>query len=243
MKEASLLGQIGGESVVQKIINKITDAIVSGDLKPGDRLPPELELIEAMHVSRNTLRAAVQTLRAYGVLEVRRPEGTFVCERVTPQMFNPMLYSIIMANQGADKDIIGFRKILDMGISKLVIQQGMTEEEQMELERLYQEMVKKIREEHPDIRGVVAADLRFHDGIAKATHNELAVQFNDFLLNLTEESRIRSVQRIFDNQDREYLVDVHRMHLDALEKKPDSDIDKALDYSYLYWKDSFDMSN
>ena len=242
MNDSTLLSQVGGESVVQQIINKITDAIVSGELKPGDRLPPELDLIEAMHVSRNTLRAAIQTLRAYGVLEVRRPEGTFVCESVSPQMFHPMLYSIIMAKQGADKDIIGFRKILDMGISKLLIQQGMTEDETTKLERLYQELVEKIRADDPDIRDIVAADLRFHDGIAKATHNALAVQFNAFLLNLTEESRIRSVQRIFDNQDREYLVDVHRMHLDALEKKPDSDLDRALDYSYLYWKDSFNPS-
>ena len=67
MKESKLFTPVGGESVVQQVINKITDAIVSGELRPGDRLPPELELIEDMHVSRNTLRAAIQTLRAYGV--------------------------------------------------------------------------------------------------------------------------------------------------------------------------------
>ena len=48
MNEANLFSQVGGESVVQQIINKITDAIISGELKPGDRLPPELELIGAI---------------------------------------------------------------------------------------------------------------------------------------------------------------------------------------------------
>ena len=136
MNESNLLSQVGGESVVQQIINKITDAIVSGELKPGDRLPPELELISAMHVSRNTLRAAIQTLRAYGVLEVRRPEGTFVCEHFTPQMITPMLYSIILAKEDSYRDLIGLRRIIDMGISKLVIAQGLSEEETAELERL-----------------------------------------------------------------------------------------------------------
>ena len=133
MNDSHLLSKIGGESVVQQVINKITDAIVSGELKPGDRLPPELELIEAMHVSRNTLRAAVQTLRAYGVLEVRRPEGTFVCDSFSPQMINPMIYRVILARQDY-QELIGLRKILDMGISKLVIQQGLSEERTAKLE-------------------------------------------------------------------------------------------------------------
>ncbi|MBO5543501.1 MAG: FadR family transcriptional regulator [Oscillospiraceae bacterium] len=242
MKESSLYSQIGGESVVQQVMNKITDAIASGDLKPGDRLPPELELISAMHVSRNTLRAAIQTLRAYGVLEVRRPEGTFVCESFTPQLLNPMIYRIILASQESDQELIGLRKIMDMGISKLVIQQGLSEQRTAELEALYEDLKKKLQAEKPDIEAISEADLRFHDGVAKATHNNLAVTFNDLLLNLTSESRSRTIRRIFANNDAEYLVRVHRMHLDALEQKPGSDIDQALDYSYLYWKDSFDLS-
>ena len=63
--------------------------------------------------------------------------------------------------------------------------------------------------------------------------------FNEFLLNLTTESRLRTVRHIYDENDRDYLVKVHRQHLDALEGKPGSDIDAALEFSYFYWKDSF----
>ena len=241
MNDSHLLSKIGGESVVQQVINKITDAIISGELKPGDRLPPELELIEAMHVSRNTLRAAVQTLRAYGVLEVRRPEGTFVCDSFSPQMINPMIYRVILARQDY-QELIGLRKILDMGISKLVIQQGLSEERTAKLEALYEDLVRELRAKEPDLETIAKADLRFHDGVARATHNELAVTLNDVLQDLTTESLLRSIRRIFDNNDSEYLVRVHRMHLDALERKPGSDIEEALDYSYLYWKESFDLS-
>lgn len=241
MSESLLLSRVGGESVVQQVINKITDAIVSGELKPGDRLPPELELIEAMHVSRNTLRAAVQTLRAYGVLEVRRPEGTFVCDSFSPQMINPMIYRVILARQDS-QELIGLRKILDMGISKLVIQQGLSKERTAKLEALYEALVRELRAAEPNLETIAEADLRFHDGIARATHNELAVALNDLLQDLTTESRLRSIRRIFDNNDSEYLVRVHRKHLDALEKKPGSDIEEALEYSYIYWKESFDLS-
>ena len=232
MKESKLFSQVGGESVVQQVINKITDAIISGELRPGDRLPPELELIEAMHVSRNTLRA-------YGVLEVRRPEGTFVCENSSPRMLNPMLYSILLARESSNEDLIGLRKMIDMGVSKLVIQQGLSEDEANELERVYADYLLELRAEKPDVHAIAAADLRFHDAVARATHNELAVTFNQFLLNITDESRVRTIQRIYDEDDLEYLAKVHRMHLDALEKKPGSDIDEALDFSYYYWKNSF----
>ena len=239
MKESKLFSQVGGESVVQKVINKITDAIISGELRPGDRLPPELELIEAMHVSRNTLRAAIQTLRAYGVLEVRRPEGTFVCENSSPRMLNPMLYSILLSREGSYEDLIGLRKMIDMGVSKLVIQQGLSEDEARGLEKVYADYLLALRAQKPDVHAIAAADLRFHDAVARATHNELAVTFNQFLLNITDESRVRTIQHIYDEDDLEYLAKVHRMHLDALEKKPGSDIDEALDFSYYYWKNSF----
>lgn len=237
----NVLGPVGGESVVQKVINIITDAILSGKIKPGDRLPPELELIETLRVSRNTLRSAVQTLRAYGVLEVRRPEGTFVCDHASPNMLNPMLYSIILSKGNASDDLVGLRNMIDIGVSKLVIQNGLTEEEESHLEELYEELVKELRAENPDLCAVAEADLRFHDAVARATHNELAVMFNQFLLNITEESRRRTIQHIFDDNDMEYLVETHRRHLDALENKPGSDIDEALNFSYYYWKQSYKM--
>ena len=72
---------IKNESLVQRIINKITDSIIAGELKPGDKLPTEMELIAAFQVSRNTVREAIRTLIAYGVVEIRRPEGTFVLQQ------------------------------------------------------------------------------------------------------------------------------------------------------------------
>ena len=133
---------IKNESVVQQVINKITDAIIVGELKPGDKLPTEMELISSLHVSRNSLRSAIQTLRAYGVLEVRRPEGTFVCSGFSPQMLNPMLYSILLQNGDASKDLVGLRRIIDTGVSKLVIAQGLTREAIKGLEASYDKLVK-----------------------------------------------------------------------------------------------------
>ena len=235
----NMMTPVSNESVVQQVINKITDAILAGELKPGDRLPPELELISAFHVSRNSLRSAIQTLRAYGVLEVRRPEGTFVCSNFSPQMLNPMLYSIILHERDSYKDLTGLRQIIDMGISKLVINRGLSREETEALERQYDKFIGLLMAEDYDIQAIAEADMGLHELIAKATHNFLAVMLNDFLLNLTSESRYRTIKKIFEENDREYLEKTHRMHLDALEKKPGSNIEEALEFSHYYWKNSY----
>ena len=162
---------IKNESVVQQVINKITDAIIVGELKPGDKLPTEMELISSLHVSRNSLRSAIQTLRAYGVLEVRRPEGTFVCSGFSPQMLNPMLYSILLQNGDASKDLVGLRRIIDTGVSKLVIAQGLTREEIKGLEASYDKLVKLLLAEDYDIEKISDADLELHRAIAETTQH------------------------------------------------------------------------
>ena len=56
--------------------------VVEKGLRPGEKLPNEVELAGELGVSRATLREAIRTLTAQGVLEVRRGKGTFVSDRV-----------------------------------------------------------------------------------------------------------------------------------------------------------------
>ncbi len=51
MLNSSNMTPINNESVVQQIINKIMDAIIAGEMKPGEKIPTELELIKLLHVT------------------------------------------------------------------------------------------------------------------------------------------------------------------------------------------------
>ena len=62
-------------ALTDEAILKIKEMILSGDLKPGDRLPPEKELGEALGLSRSSLREAVKALEIIRVLDVRRVTG------------------------------------------------------------------------------------------------------------------------------------------------------------------------
>ena len=83
---AEYLKKINRSSVVQRVIDRLTEAIVSGELKPGDRIPTEMELAEQMGVARNSIREAVKILVYIGVLEIRRADGK-MCIRDRNKLF------------------------------------------------------------------------------------------------------------------------------------------------------------
>ncbi|MBY2944551.1 MULTISPECIES: FadR/GntR family transcriptional regulator [Rhizobium] len=62
--------------------------IESGDLKPGQRLPTEQEIMEATGVSRTIVREALATLRAQGLITTRQGLGAFVSSNSVPRSFS-----------------------------------------------------------------------------------------------------------------------------------------------------------
>ena len=61
--------------IFQDVVEQIEEAILSGRLKAGDRLPPERELKETLKTSRSTLREALRVLEQKGLIEIRLGKG------------------------------------------------------------------------------------------------------------------------------------------------------------------------
>ena len=109
------------ESVVQSVINCLTDAMRNKELKPGDRIPPEPELAASMGVARSSVREAIKILSYLGVLESKRSEGTFVCSGFQESMIDPMIYGIIL-NQDSFENLMELREMVEAGIMRLASQ-------------------------------------------------------------------------------------------------------------------------
>ena len=77
---AGSLKPLNREPISASILNMITESILSGRLKPGDKLPTELELSNKLNVSRNSVREAIKMLSSLGVIEVKRGAGTFITQ-------------------------------------------------------------------------------------------------------------------------------------------------------------------
>jgi DNA-binding transcriptional MocR family regulator len=84
---AELLGDwsVGRGPLYSKLVDRVQRAMDAGDLLPGDRLPSERQLAAALAVSRSTIVAAYDELRARGALTSRQGSGTRVSMRVRPR--------------------------------------------------------------------------------------------------------------------------------------------------------------
>ena len=71
-------GPIHKQDLRQRVVARIVELIRTGNLRPGDRLPPERELVDIFSISRPSLREAMRALSTLGIVESRHGGGTFV---------------------------------------------------------------------------------------------------------------------------------------------------------------------
>ena len=94
-------------------IEKIKDMIVSGQLRPGDRLPPEQDLAAELGMSRNMLREAVRALSVINVLDVRHGDGTFVTTLSPSLLLDALTFIADFQHDDSVLNFIEVRKLLE----------------------------------------------------------------------------------------------------------------------------------
>ena len=111
------------KSVVDQVMDGIISQIIDGTLHPGDKLPTEMELCKQFGAGRNSVREAVKKLQAYGILYIKRADGTFVSENYNQKMLDPMLYSIIL-QKNSWQEFVELRSVIDIGTLNIIIQRN-----------------------------------------------------------------------------------------------------------------------
>ena len=103
MAYEGLFEELPKGSLSDIIVKRITDALVSGELKPGDKIPTETEFSENLGVGRNAVREAIKVLVAFGVLEIRRAKGTYVVDDYSDKLLDPLIYGLILSERNMDE--------------------------------------------------------------------------------------------------------------------------------------------
>lgn len=150
------------EQTAERLYNRI---VVERTLAPGQKLPNEMELAESLGVSRATLREAIRTLSAQGVLEVRRGKGTFVSEAAAS--VDDHGFDTLRRMQGQLRDLFELRYIFEPRAAALACQRASAEEraEILEAGAAVEQCILSKQDR-------TAADRAFHAAIVRATHNE-----------------------------------------------------------------------
>lgn len=205
-EQASYLKNLKSESVVQKVINCLTDGMVSGELKPGDKLPTEPELAATLGVARTSVREATKILTYLGVLESRRSEGTFVANGFQESMIDPMVYGIIL-NKGEDFDsLLELRELTEVGILRLAIKKRSEEGLETIREKLdaFSDAV-----EQENLTAAFQADNDFHDAVSSLCQNDLVDKINRVVRVLTYAVRQKTVYTMIQTGRGQELLQAH----------------------------------
>ena len=157
-------------TAVEQIIQAIKNMIIERGLHVGDKIPNEFELSTMFGKSRGCVREAVKILDSYGVLEVRRGDGTYVRGSASNGLFDAQFFRIIAMGTSLP-DLIQLRHILETGIILAAIDR-VTPESLKELEESEVELQKTLNAKAP-LEEVVAADLQFHKTLVEFTGNEV----------------------------------------------------------------------
>lgn len=157
-------------SLGQAIREQLLETIRAGELRPGDRVPTERELMHAYGVGRNTVREAVQSLVAIGVLDVRPGRGATVLALPSDTALDLGLASALL-HDDAIVDFYDLRLILESEIAARAAARA-TEEDVAEVAAAFEHY----RSAYARRRRVHEADMAFHQTIAARSGNPLFVK-------------------------------------------------------------------
>src|SRR5690242_9547850 len=154
-------------ALTDEAIEKIKEMIVSGDLRPGDRLPKEADLAERLGLSRNSLREAVKALSLINVLDVRQGDGTYVTSLEPRLLLDAMTFVVEFHRDDTVLEFFEVRRILEPAATAMAAL-TMSDEQIDELRGLLDDLGP-----HPSVESLVTSDLEFHRRIAAGCGNRV----------------------------------------------------------------------
>jgi len=192
------------EKITDVIISQVRGAILSGELKPGDRLASEKELVEQFDVSKATLRESLRALEAMGFIESRKGAsgGVFVTE-VTLQTTIHSMMNFLHFKSLSISEITMIRYIMEPIIVRIAATQ-ITEKDIRQLETF-------ISADRADPDGGTKKDISFHRYLSRITSNSMLILIVDFIESHLDE--IKQSLRL----DSSFYNMVRKAHQDILD--------------------------
>jgi GntR family transcriptional repressor for pyruvate dehydrogenase complex len=166
-----------------QVVGRILDLVRSGNLKPGDRLPPERELIDIFSISRPSLREALRSLSILGVIESRHGGGAYVTNLDAKTLLAPLDFFLSLSTSNL-ADAFDSRRVIEMEMVRRAALVA-THADKRELE----DMIEAHASVQADPVGFRILDSRFHDKLYITGGNAVLRRIADGLYNLGLEIR------------------------------------------------------
>jgi DNA-binding FadR family transcriptional regulator len=189
-----------GSALEERIIALIHER----GLAPGEAMPTELQLMEVLGASRNSVREAIRALQALGIVEIRHGHGTFVGEASLTGLGTSLAFRVrSAAGIRAIRELVEVRELLEVGLIGGVAEAPV---DALKLEALG-ELVSRMASD-------LGADRAFHALLYEDCGNELVLQLIRMFWDTYHE-----VEQVLGEAAEEDVVANHRRIVDALEAR------------------------
>lgn len=168
--------------MVDMVVERIKSLLIERKLKPGDMLPSETALAESLKVSRGSIREAMKILSAFGIVEIRRGDGTYISTSGNKKIFSPLLFKILV--DATDyRELIELRSMVEKGIVSLIAHNA-EEEDLEELHGALLAMEAAAEEDQGGHEERDKADLNFHRTMGRIAKNSMVSNIYGFVMEL-----------------------------------------------------------
>jgi GntR family transcriptional repressor for pyruvate dehydrogenase complex len=170
----------------EQLVERIELKVLSGELRPGDRLPSERELAEKFGISRTAVREAVKALQEKGLVDIQIGRGTFIKHGTSQAVRHSLGFMVRIGQADGQADLVQVRSILEPEIAALAAD-GASQDDIGRMEHAIEAMDHAL----DDAEAFVEADLEFHLALAIASRNSLIPILIDPIVDLLREHRKR----------------------------------------------------
>jgi len=174
------LGPVQKTTLVESVMEQILTLMVDGELAAGDRLPSERTLMKMMDVGRSTVREALQGLSAMNLIETRSGQGSTV-KNLPPVILGTEHGSITAAlEKDLRMQLLEMRELIEGTVASWAVQRA-TEAEVATLKRHLDDYLRFHSAEQATRQS--QSHRAFHQALAAASHNSIAVSVVDSLVS------------------------------------------------------------
>lgn len=218
-------------SAVDTVVNSVKQLLLERKLRPGDKLPNEMEISEGLHVSRGSVREAMKILAALGIVDIKVGNGTYISNSPNKNMISSMLFNFFILNPDIS-ELSEFRKILELDIVELIIEHyDVNNEERLALQNNLKQL-ETLQDSKYTPQELLDNDIEFHRLLGRASYNSIARQIYDLVIDFLSTS-IQATHA--KNRFASYTT--HTKILEAIESKDIGLLKEAISASVDIWSD------
>ncbi len=215
--------QIARIPISDEVIHRMRDLIARGVIPAGSKLPPERDLVEALGISRPTLRQALRALQILGVIQSRQGSGSYVAASTTEMLKVPLQFALALKQVGTT-DLLETRVALEVKMAEMAAQRRNAQD------------LNAMREALSDMQRTMGSpddyclfEIRFHECVIQAAHNAVMGTIMEMLSPFLRESRMKTVKLLKDYSKS------YQSHLDvflAIEQGDSTAAFQAMDHHF-----------